>query len=79
MDKASFFAFIRKKNLKRDIELAHYQIKKMEDELSTLLKDHSDKLHDEEIKRKAIEEYLKKQSQENAGDQQGDSNNQDKT
>jgi signal peptidase len=35
--------------------------------------------HDEEIKRKAIEEYLKKQSQENAGDQQGDSNNQDKT
>ena len=24
----------------------------MEDELSTLLKDHSDKLHDEEIKRK---------------------------
>ena len=52
LDKASFFAFIRKKNLKRDIELAHYQIKKMEDELSTLLKDHSDKLHDEEIKRK---------------------------
>ena len=35
--------------------------------------------HDEEIKRKAIEEYLKKQSQESAGDQQGDSNNQDKT
>ena len=34
--------------------------------------------HDEEIKRKAIEEYLKKQSQESAGDQQGDSNNQDK-
>ena len=35
--------------------------------------------HDEEIKRKAIEEYLKKQSEESAGDQQGDSNNQDKT
>ena len=49
---ASFFAFIRKKNLKRDIELTRYQMKKMEDELSALLKDHSEKLHEEEIKRK---------------------------
>ena len=49
---ASFFAFIRKKNLKRDIELNRYQMKKTEDEMSALLKDHTEKLHDEEIKHK---------------------------